>query len=398
MTELADLRRSSRAALCIACGKCTTMCPLAELGEFSARKIIHEGHEELVGESLHELGRCLTCASCEQRCPQGVSFTDFVRGARSLVPPQQLPPRPHGQVFDRIAALEGANGSRLRVKELFRGLNVTEEGEVGLFIGCLPHFNTVFKERLDFKPTDIARGAVRILNEMGIRPVVVADENCCGHDQLWTGQRELFENLARHNLEAFEKRGVKKILTACAECARTWKLDYAELDGSYHPEVQHLVELLGERTDELLPHLGKSTPAKVTYQDPCRLGRHLGSYEAPRHFLEELPGVELCEMENSGQNAVCCGTPGFIHCDAASKALQRRRLEEAQDTEAELLLTACPKCLIHFSCSLEEDRRNGNAFGELTVQDITLFAAEKLKRAKASRRGSSPARREGEDR
>ena len=101
-------------------------------------------------------------------------------------------------------------------------------------------------------------------------------------------------------------------------------------------------------------------------------------------------------MEKSRENAVCCGTPGFIHCDANSKALQLRRLKEAQDTQAELLLTACPKCLIHFSCSLEEDRRNGNAFEELEVQDITLFAAGMLKRTKADRRKESLTHREGE--
>lgn len=396
MKELMDLRRNSGAALCVSCGKCTTMCPLAEFGDFSARKVIHEGHEELAGEAVHELGRCLTCASCEERCPQGVSFTNYVRGARAIMPPSDLPPRPHGEVFDRIAKLGSSDGSKPRTKEIFRGLKIAEEGEVGLFVGCLPHFDTIFRERLGFKPTDIARAAVKLLNGLDIEPVIVEEERCCGHDQLWTGQQELFKALARQNLANFEKRGVKKVVTACAECARTWKLDYAELEGSYHPEVQHFVELLSEQTGSLLPLLSESKSTRVTYQDPCRLGRHLGSYDAPRNLLEEMPGVELHEMEKSHENAVCCGTPGFIHCDATSKALQLQRLKEARDTRAELLLTACPKCLIHFSCSLEEKRRNGNAFDELEVQDITLFAARMLKRTKTDRREESLDHREGE--
>lgn len=396
MKELRDLRQSSGAAVCVSCGKCTTMCPLAEFGDFSARKVIHEGHEALVGETTDDLGHCLTCASCEQRCPQGVHFTEYVRGARALMPPTTLPPRPHGGVFDHAAVLGRREGPGRRRQDLFRGLEIVEEGEVGFFVGCLPHFDTVFGTRLGFKTVDIARGAVRLLNRLGVAPVIIADEGCCGHDQLWTGQREVFEQLANHNLQSFKKRGVKKIVTACAECTRTWRLDYTELESSYQPQVQHVVEWLSEHRSELQPELKKSAQMSVTYQDPCRLGRHLESYDAPRQLLEELPGVELNEMETSGRDAVCCGTPGFIYCDATSKALQRRRLEEARNTEAAVLLTACPKCLIHFSCSLEEDRRNGKAFENLEVQDITLFAAGKLKRSKARGREKSPTLREAE--
>jgi len=372
------------------------MCPLAEFGEFSARKVIHEGHAELAGEVVDDLGRCLTCASCAQRCPQGVHFTDYVRGARALMSSDQSPPRPHGGIFDHAAALERNEKAGVKRKEIFKGLEIAEEGEFGLFVGCLPLFDTVFAERLGFKTVEIARGAVQLLNRCGIAPVIVADEACCGHDQLWTGKQELFEKLAHHNLESFEKRGVKTILTACAECARTWKLDYPELGVSYQPEVQHLSEWLSEHTEGLLPELRDSGRTEVSYQDPCRLGRHLGNYDAPRKLIEAIPGVQLREMEQSGKDAVCCGTPGFIYCDATSKALQRKRLEEAQLTEAEVLLTACPKCLIHFSCSLEEDRRNGGKVGDLEVQDITLFAAKKLKRVKARRRKEPPTSREAE--
>jgi Fe-S oxidoreductase len=312
------------------------------------------------------------------------------------MPPDLLPPRPHGGVFDHVAALGKAGRRRGKLEEIFEGLEIAEEGELALFVGCLPYFDTVFAERLGFETVEIARGAVRLLNRLGITPVIVSDESCCGHDQLWTGQRELFEELASHNLESFERRGVKTVLTACAECARTWKLDYEELGGGYRPEIQHVTEYLSARAEELSPELRKNNGKSVTYQDPCRLGRHLGSYEAPRKLLEEMPGVELREMEASGHDAVCCGTPGFIYCDATSKALQRQRLEEAGGTEASLLLTACPKCLIHFSCSLEEDRHNGKALGDLEVQDITLFAAKNLKRVKARRRKESPTSREAE--
>jgi Fe-S oxidoreductase len=116
----------------------------------------------------------------------------------------------------------------------------------------------------------------------------------------------------------------------------------------------------------------------LTYQDPCRLGRHLGVVDAPRRVLSSMPGATLVEMGRSGRDALCCGTSGFIHCNAASRELQERRLAEAARTGADTLVTACPKCLIHFACAQDEDRRSGRGKTRIEVQDFTVLAAGRL--------------------
>ncbi len=208
--------------------------------------------------------------------------------------------------------------------------------------------------------------------------MLVGGEVCCGHDLLWRGERDEFEHLARTNKKAFSGRGIKHILTTCAECCRTWKLDYAEIEPEYSPRVEHFAEFVASRVDtgDLITCSGGEQ--SITYQDPCRLGRHLGVVDAPRRFFEALPDTPFVEMPRSGRDALCCGTSGFIHCDAASRALQQQRLSEAATTGAGKLVTACPKCLIHFKCAQAEERRREGKEPEIEIEDFTVLAARRV--------------------
>jgi len=379
MLPYEPLRKDTRASLCTACAKCATSCPLEGFEDFSPMRMVTVGPG---AEELHEQAiaaqRCLTCAQCEVRCPQGVHISEFARGLRSLDLDGERHPCPHGQVFQVAASPDWVG--RVPPAELAwldADLEVSEQGKIALFVGCLPIFDALFGERFGVRTTDIARSAIRTLNSLGIKPVVASDERCCGHDLLWGGDREGFTALAEANAASYEERGVELVLTTCAECCRTWRTDYSEAVPHYQPRVQHFVEFLEERldADELafLP-----SPGAVTYQDPCRLGRHLGVVDAPRRVLDAVPEVDLVEMTDHGADARCCGTAGFIHCDAASRRLQRERLDDAAATEATTLLTACPKCLIHFACAQEEDDRSGSRSSQITVEDLTVFTARLL--------------------
>jgi Fe-S oxidoreductase len=219
----------------------------------------------------------------------------------------------------------------------------------------------------------------------------LSEERCCGHDLLWNGEREAFEALAGANAAAFKARGVKHILTTCAECCRTWRLDYPDAAPDYQSRIQHMSEFLAERIEagDLVPS-GEAAGA-VTFQDPCRLGRHLGVTDAPRRVLETIGaggnggnGSRFVEMDKAGVDAQCCGTSGFIHCDANSKRLQSERLRSAAATGAEKLITACPKCLIHFHCAQSEDRLRRREAPRIEVEDLTVLAAAMLGRAEMS--------------
>lgn len=381
MRDLIQLKQTTQAALCLECGKCSTMCPLARFGGFSAARMmsIQDPEAEIQGHAA-AVQRCLTCGACEVRCPQGVRYTEFVLGLRPELPEETRWSCPHGAVFQESArwAAEGAVNGR-NSSWLEDGLAVAEEGEVGLFIGCLPLFDVVFGSELEVRMVEIARSAVKLLNQLGIEPVVVQEERCCGHDLLWSGEEEVFEKLAVANTEAFAARGVRHLLTTCAECCRTWSLDYPRYAGTYRPRVQHISEFLAERLegDEIgFRHLGEA--GRMTFHDPCRLGRQLGVYDAPRKVMAALPGSEVLEMERSGPDAQCCGTPGFIHCNRDSRRLQTQRLASAAQTGAQRLVTACPKCLIHFHCAQDEDRRNERRTTGIQVEDLTVLTASLL--------------------
>ena len=117
----------------------------------------------------------------------------------------------------------------------------------------------------------------------------------------------------------------------------------------------------------------------------------LGVFEPPRELLDAIPGVELTEMERSGEDALCCGTSGFVHCDAVSRHLQAQRLQGAVDTGAERLLTSCPKCLLHFRCAQTEDSRQGRPVKNIVVEDMTVYLAGLLTECADAKPSDEPA-------
>lgn len=382
MDNLRDLRHRTGAALCIECGKCSSLCPLAFFGGFSAARTMsmHDPESEIHGYA-DAVERCLTCASCEVRCPQGVRYSEYVKGLRADLPEECRRPRPHGEVFQKVGQVAASSERARSLEWLGDDLQIAEQGELALFVGCLPVFDVIFREEFQVETLESARAAIRLLNRLDVAPVLIAEEICCGHDLLWSGERDAFERLARTNLRNFRDRGIQHIVTVCAECCRTWRTDYPEVTSGYSPKVEHITEFVAARLGEGKMTFLPSTEDAVTYQDPCRLGRQLGVFEPPRQLLKSIPGLELSEMARSGEDALCCGTSGFVHCDAVSRQLQAQRLQGAVDTGAEKLLTACPKCLLHFHCAQSEDRRQGRAAKEIVVEDMTVYLAGLLAEA-----------------
>jgi Fe-S oxidoreductase len=385
MDSLSKSITQTRVWQCLDCGKCSALCPITkwEAGSYASPRLLVDlasggREEELLQAPL--LWACLTCKRCSELCPADVDFPEFIRQLRALAREDGLSGTcTHSAIFQTVGKIMvDPDLQQDRLRWLDDDCLVSEDSDVVFFVGCLPYFAPVF-EKWGVDVLDTARSAIKILNLMGIQPQVLADERCCGHDQRWQGDLETFQRLAERNMDLFSKRGTKLVVTACPECARTLKFDYKAFNG-HNFSVRHITELIAESEGfkALFDHPNPGAPhnpLRVTYHDPCRLGRHLGIYDAPRKIIAAL-GFDLSEMERSRKRSQCCGTSCWTACGQANKNIQVERLEEARAAGAELLITACVKCQIHFTCA-QIDPVLGNEI-ELKVQDLVSMIADYL--------------------
>ncbi len=319
---------------------------------------------------------CLTCKLCEERCPSQVEYVELMQKLRTVA--HQTGGKglcSHGEALQammRIMATPEIKPQRL--DWLGDGLQTSSNSEVLFFAGCAPFFDAFFAD-LEVHVLEAVKNSIRLLNHMGIAPRVLADERCCGHDLLWSGDEVNFRRLAAHNLQLFRQAGIKKILTACPECAVTLQQTYAEHFGPLHYQVQHIIEFLEENMGKVVAR----TPPQhqqVTYQDPCRLGRYRKTYAAARNVLSKVAGAEVIEMPRSARRSICCGVANWMNCSNYSKQIQVNRLHEANRTGAEVMATACPKCQIHFKCTMK-DKNLGEEY-KIEIKDVVTLAAESV--------------------
>ncbi|MEE9151912.1 MAG: heterodisulfide reductase-related iron-sulfur binding cluster [Thermoplasmata archaeon] len=226
-----------------------------------------------------------------------------------------------------------------------------------------------------YRAKDIAKGTIELLKKGGVEfKLLGADEWCCGSVLLRTGNVELARKIAEHNIQAFKKAGTTQVLTSCAGCYRTLKKDYEEMFGKQDFEVIHIVDFLEGLIDE-----GKlkfpRVEMKVTYHDPCHLGRHSDIYEAPRRILSSIQGLELLEMARNRKDARCCGAGGGVRAAFAELADQMadERLGEAEETGAEVLTSACPFCTFALR---DAAKRKGSKIRVLDLPELLVEILE----------------------
>ncbi len=376
--------------LCLECGKCSASCPRLLAGkEYSPRLLAHKliaepGDARYIENAIWE---CLTCGLCEQRCPSDVQFTRAILELREVLAANLglTGFRAHdGALHSWMRIMTAPDLKQNRLDWLDPGLKTASRGELAFFSGCAPYFD-VFFAGIGVDTVRLCRDSIRLLNFLDIEPVVLGNERCCGHDLLWSGDRENFAALARLNYQEFKDHGVKTIVTTCPECYQALHDFMPEAVAGCDLEVVLLIDLL-EREIKKGGVSFRPLPRRATYQDPCRLGRMAGRYEGPRELLRMIPGLELAEMASNRQGAICCGNSSFINCDAYSKRIQVERLGEARATGADLLVTACPKCQIHTTCAMRDPAPAGGA--ALEVAGLVSLLADQIEWAQ----GETPQR------
>lgn len=365
---------------CQDCGKCTGACSLALAGKpYSPRAV---ANDIIAGRANDPdvrmaVNACLTCGICYERCPSAVNFPEFIRAMRGYYQGCDVAEAPtHGGFFQSMMrAMTAERLTPRRWQNLPEGIRTRSDSPVLFFGGCAPYFDIFFGKFLNVRTARILEDSLRLLNFFDVEPTVLGKERCCGHDLLWTGDRENFLRLARHNIEAFAATGATELITACPECYRTLRHDYPANGIDLPLAVTHIHEFLEREIDKGAVGF-KSLDARVTFQDSCRQSRFDGRSDLPRKLIARMNGTEFKEMPESGAGAVCCGNSGWTGCDAYSKALQVKRLNSARQTGSELMLTACPKCQIHLRCAMEDTVR-GEAL-RMETMDLTSAIAKTI--------------------
>ena len=239
-------------------------------------------------------------------------------------------------------------------------LNIKQSPDAKLlyFVGCTS----------SYREQNVAISTVEILNALNIKFKILKDEHCCGSPVYMTGQALKARKIAETNIKIFKDAKVEKIITSCAGCYRTLKETYPKKFNLDHEiEIIHLPEFLLDKLNSGTLKFNKVINKKITYHDPCHIGRHMGIYETPREILKKIPGIELVEMNRNRHNAWCCGSGGGVRSAFKdfSAFAAKERIEEAKETTAKAIVSCCPFCLNQFKENIKNNEIEALDISEL---------------------------------
>jgi len=341
---------------CYYCLKCTAGCPSAPAMPYGPAQMVRLVQLGLKDELLESrsIWFCLHCETCGARCPNEISIAGLTRALREMAMEEK------GEILHADAGIQALrtlgeniiethnisaddNSQRLMWSENLEripdGLEMKKGANTVYFVGCVSSF---------FPMTYIIPQAfVQILEETGEDFTALGDEEwCCGYPLLMAGMGAQVEETVRHNVAQIREVGPKRLVTTCPACYHMWKHFYPEILGEeLGLQVVHSTQLLAELLDEGRIKL-KAAPRRVTYHDPCDLGRKNDLYDAPRRVLSAVPELAFREMSDSRQDALCCGGGGNVETFNPELVgeLSQRRLGQALETEAQVIVSACPQC------------------------------------------------------
>ncbi|MBG56134.1 MAG: Fe-S oxidoreductase FadF [Deltaproteobacteria bacterium] len=364
---------------CTECGRCHDVCPTyvtdkpLTLKWFNQSLLKHLRNEErtlfttgktaeektLVGDIIHPdtLWACTTCRACEEACPVSIEHVPRIIAMRQnqTMMEENYPPEmtntfkglernfnPWGIGFDQRA--DWANGMEIPLMSDRNRENEepSDEIEVLMWVGCAGSY--------DSRNQKIARATATLYKKAGVKFAILgSEEKCTGDLARRSGNEMLFQMLAGENVETLNNYNIKKIVTSCPHCLNTIKNEYPQLGGEY--EVFHHTQFIQKLVDENKLPLGSNLKDTVTYHDSCYLGRYNQEYESPRKLLNNSGNEPLVEMKRHGIESFCCGAGGSRMWmeEKIGSRINETRTEEALNTGASTVATACPFCMTMLS-------------------------------------------------
>lgn len=393
------VRQLAEIDACTRCGNCLDLCPAyagsgdvaispkkkmevlkrlvdTEYGIFQKifkKKKISDKDIEKISKAAFE---CTMCSRCEQECFINIKLQDIWLRLREILVEEGKYPEVLDMLREKLLKAHNisfdTNEGRInwinQIAVLPEDKYIKEKAEVIYFVGCVSSFSPrVFK---------IPRSVVQILKAASIDFGLLGDEEwCCGFPLLTSGFREDFVEFARHNIEKVNKTGAKCLITSCPSCYHMWKHIYPEIHSEFKMEfevlhvVQYFYKLAKEGKFKLNP-----VNQKVTYHDPCDLGRNSGIYEEPRNLIKMIPGIEFIELENNRNLSTCCGGGGNVEAVNVqlSENIAKIRAHEIMDSGADVVASSCQQCVRTIAGALKKEKSKIKAMdiSELLLESI----------------------------
>lgn len=422
------IRRCLRCSICkwipqvqIKSQKYATACPAIDLYNFHP----YSGGGKIILALALEMGRikpsvelrdivykCTECGNCAITC----KFLNTLEPLEIIMRlREKLVEVGYGPMPKQIAYADAVKNVNNPYNELHENrmdwlpddIKIDPNAKLLYYIGCTS----------SYRRKEMAIAAARIMNAAGVAFSILQDEEyCCGSPILRTGEIHTFKELLNKNIDIIESKGIETVVFSCAGCYDTFKVDYS-LYRDYNFKVYHTVEFFNELIEAGKLKLTKEIPLRATYHDPCHLGRNAeryeqwegdevqlmplisinippkpkrtgkgGIYDPPRNILKKIPGLKLVEMERIREYAYCCGAGAGVKSAFPEMALNtaKIRIEEAEDTGSDVLVSACPFCSTNLQDGISE---SGSKLKYYDISELLLMALglepDKLKQALA---------------
>ena len=363
---------------CSRCGFCQAVCPIfgATLrpsynarGKMLLLKEAMDGQVELNQELAETFYSCTTCQSCTYSCPSKIRVDEIVEEVRKKLYKDGFAPTSVGGVRDSILkagnVFASAQEERIEIyppelRDKARKGAPNPNAETLLFMGCLPSY-------LDMK---IVPSFIKALDAAEVNYTTLAtEESCCGFPLYLMGSDD-FLSYAQKLMDKMCSTGARELVTPCAGCYKTFTTFYPEI-GELGLEVYHSVQYFEKLINEGRIKLAQEVAHKVTYHDPCDLGRACKIFEEPRNILEAIPGVEFVEMARNRIDARCCGGGGGMQAynPEMAVAMAAQRVRDALEVGADIIVSGCPACKDNLRKGARDIPKEER--GKIKVMDIT---------------------------
>jgi heterodisulfide reductase subunit D len=349
---------------CVKCGSCVEVCPVyaqtqkleSTMGGLFAnfKSFIRRAYglpgmlygpaktKDVLKEYSNHPYLCTLCGRCTTVCPAFIHTKDLRIAMRGFMVEKGKHPSVMDQLAETLRKVHNIVGEPNEDRSMWvqalaeppKDMFQREKARVVYFVGCVASYFPMTKK--------IPQSFVQILDKANVDFTLLGGEEwCCGFPLIAAGMKKDAQSLIQHNLERVKEKGAEKLVFACPSCYHTW-MDRCKSDIEIFHSTQFIKKLIDEGKIRF-----KEKTAKVTFHDPCDLGRASGVYEAPRQILRSIPGVELVEMKGNREQCVCCGGGGNLEMvdPELSAGLAQAKIEEIKATGAEMVITACQQCV-----------------------------------------------------